>query len=480
MLITFTQQDQLFDNLNTVQFTYGLITPSGNLLRALLLALNQSQLLCRGQSLVSYPGDITVYGGPILLLTLQSVFFYAFLVMYDSGWRPRWAFLSRLRLSPIDPEKNASSLFQPSDVRDEAHSAANSKAELKVLHLFKHFGRATAVDDLTFAVPHSEVFALLGPNGAGKSTTISLIRGDIKPSNPSSDILLEQHSVRAERLMTRSLLGVCPQFDTMDRLTVTEHLSFYARVRGVQYVRHNVETVMRAVGLFPYRKRMTAQLSGGNQRKLSLGTAMIGNPSVLLLDEPSSGMDAVAKRIMWKAIEGIKTGRSVVITTHSMEEATALADRAGIMAKKMLAVGQIEQLIQQNGKGRYHVHLALKENANAEKTSQWILSNVKGAEIDGQVMNRQLRFIVSRVEALEAPSSRSDTGQDGYDTILQVQEPRVMQYSTDVTDLVNLLRLLEERKGELGIEYFSVSPTTLEDVFLGITTRARLADDESS
>jgi ATP-binding cassette subfamily A (ABC1) protein 3 len=114
--------------------------------------------------------------------------------------------------------------------------------------------------------------------------------------------------------------------------------------RGVQNIEHNVDQVIHAVGLSPFKTRMAAKLSGGNKRKLSLGIALIGNPSVLLLDEPSSGMDAASKRVMWRTLSSISAGRSLVLTTHSMEEADALADRAGIMARRMLALGTADQL----------------------------------------------------------------------------------------------------------------------------------------
>lgn len=139
-------------------------------------------------------------------------------------------------------------------------------------------------------------------------------------------------------------------------MSVVNHLRFYARARGVPDVEHNVEEVMRAVGLHMYAERMALKLSGGNKRKLSLAIALIGNPTVLLLDEPSSGMDAAAKRIMWRVLGSITKGRSLLITTHSMEEADALAQRAGIMAKRMLALGPTDVLRKKHGDA-YHVRL---------------------------------------------------------------------------------------------------------------------------
>lgn len=157
------------------------------------------------------------------------------------------------------------------------------------------------------------------PNGAGKSTTISVIRGDILPSNNGGQVYIEGINVLRQPAIARQHLGVCPQFDATDQLTVLEHLRFYARVRGVPDVGANVRAVIRAVGLEAFESRMAAALSGGNRRKLSLAIALVGNPSVLLLDEPSSGMDVAAKRIMWRTLAGVVGERSIVLTTHSME-----------------------------------------------------------------------------------------------------------------------------------------------------------------
>ena len=175
---------------------------------------------------------------------------------------------------------------------EELNRVNTSNDCLRVIHVTKSFGKNTAVENLTFGIAKDEVFALLGPNGAGKSTTISLIRGDIQPSRNGGQIFVDDILVSKHRAQARSHLGVCPQFDAVDTLTVTEHLQFYARVRGVSDVEHNVRAVIRAVGLQNFTSRMAAQLSGGNKRKLSLAIALMGNPAVLLLDEPSSGMDA--------------------------------------------------------------------------------------------------------------------------------------------------------------------------------------------
>jgi len=211
VLLTYAPTADIDRDVNIANYTIALFFPAGNLLRALLLAFNQFSLLCRGtDQIASYPGAFDVYGGPILYLILQSVVFLTILIWYDSGYQP--AFLARKKhrlqdvelTDEVDPE-----VFAEAKRVDSAHD------ELRVLHATKAFGPNIAVQDVTFGVPKGEVFALLGPNGAGKSTTIGLIRGDSRPSDKSSEILIEDTSILRHRAAARSHLGVCPQFDAV-------------------------------------------------------------------------------------------------------------------------------------------------------------------------------------------------------------------------------------------------------------------------
>ena len=253
----------------------------------------------------------------------------------------------------------------------------------------------------------------------------------------------------------------------MDQMTVVEHLRFYARIRGVAEIEHNVEAVIMAVGLQAFSSRMAAKLSGGNKRKLSLGIALIGNPTVLLLDEPSSGMDAAAKRVMWKTLAAVVPGRSLLLTTHSMEEADALANRAGIMAKRMLAMGTSDHLRRKHG-AAYHVHLVLESSPHTPEEEiatlrSWVLEHFPDADIEDKTYHGQLRFSVpaqrgevrrheAKIEMTEdvdeikggIPARRNDSG------------------------IGSLIAMLEDHRKELKLEHYSVSPTTLDQVFLTI------------
>jgi len=435
----------------------------------MFVALNIFSTTCSGKKIASYPGGILQYGGPILYLILQIFVLFAILLWYDSGSVLAW--YRRVRKVPATTQETA----MPGDeeIAEELVRVNSSNDGLRVLNLTKSFGPVTAVENLTFGIRRGEVFALLGPNGAGKSTTISLIRGDIQPSKNGGSIFVENIEINRHRAQARSHLGVCPQYDAMDQMTVLEHLQFYARVRGVQEIEHNVDAVIKAVGLQAFSSRMAAKLSGGNKRKLSLGIALIGNPTVLLLDEPSSGMDAAAKRVMWKTLAAVVPGRSLLLTTHSMEEADALADRAGIMAKRMLAMGTSDYLRHKHGNA-FYIHLVMKSAPHTSdeeitRLRTWVIEKFPGADIEDKTYHGQIRFsvFVQRSSSPKKGGKEIETGVVDTDQISGGSEP--LQSQGD--GIGYLIMTLEDHREELGLEHYSVSPTTLDQVFLSIVMK---------
>jgi len=441
-ITTFSPAYAIDRQIEIAHFTIAIATPSGNLLRALLLSLNEFSITCEGQELISYPGAINAYGGPILYLILQAIGLFIFLVWYDSGYEP--AFLRRFSRKKKDPALT-SSTAHGDDVLAEVTRTESTKAGLQVQHVIKSFDEVTAVEDITFSVSASECFALLGPNGAGKSTTISLIRGDIRPDH--GDVLVEGTSITHQRALARKQLGVCPQFDAMDNMTVAEHLRFYALARGVSDPSHNVDALIHAVNLGQYRDRLASKLSGGNKRKLSLAIALIGNPAVLLLDEPSSGMDAANKRFLWKTLADVTKGRSMLITTHSLEEADRLADKVGIMACRMLALGTSNELRDRFGSHLY-VQAVLQGAPHVPEertiqTKEWIERNIEGVMVEERMWYGQLRFSIP----------------------------------VETCGLSRVFQLLEDNKEELGLAYYSVSRATLDQVFLEVVHRHNVEEE---
>eukprot|EP00743_Colponemidia_sp_Colp-15_P004647 GILK01005008.1.p1 GENE.GILK01005008.1~~GILK01005008.1.p1 ORF type:complete len:2608 (-),score=498.63 GILK01005008.1:139-7962(-) len=192
-----------------------------------------------------------------------------------------------------------------------------------------------AVKQLSFAIPNGECFALLGINGAGKTSAFRILTGEYAPTYGEASI--GGQDILTDLSGARRLIGYCPQFDALlDLLTAREHLELYANVKGIpsSKIPAFVEQKLEEMNLMEYADRKAGTYSGGNKRKLSVAVAMIGNPPVVFLDEPSTGMDPVSRRFMWDVISRISTERkqsSVILTTHSMEEAEALCSRIGIM-----------------------------------------------------------------------------------------------------------------------------------------------------
>lgn len=486
--LTYAPPTKTDSQVNIVHFSLALISPIANLTRALFVSQNVFNLACRDRSIASYPGEMTLYGGPILYLILQSAILFGILLWYDSGFT--FSIIRRRAYKPKDAEEM--NLPEDEIAAEIKRVDASLDDGLRALHLTKAFKSNVAVDDITFGVKRGEVFALLGPNGAGKSTTISLIRGDIRPSDSRGEIFVENIPIGKRRAAARNSLGVCPQVDACDQMTVIQHLRFYARVRGVADVEHNTRKVIHAVGLDTFADRMAAKLSGGNKRKLSLAIALMGNPSVLLLDEPSSGMDVCAKRVMWRTLVSVVPGRSLILTTHSMEEADALADRAGIMGRKMLALGTTDYLRRKHG-DRYHVHLITTTAPHTppedmERIRNWVTAHLEGAIVEQRTYHGQLRFSVpahSQPAPAPAPPHPLTNKLSEPDHVYHPANshpespPSSSSSSNRRSGIGSLFTTLESQKAALGFEFYSVSPTTLDQVFLTIVNKHNIEEENS-
>ncbi|KAI4300797.1 hypothetical protein L6164_034132 [Bauhinia variegata] len=230
----------------------------------------------------------------------------------------------------------------------------------KVFPEGKHHGQKVAVDSLTFSVQAGECFGFLGTNGAGKTTTLSMLCGEEYPSDGTAFIFGKD--ICAHPKAACQHIGYCPQFDALlEFLTVQEHLELYARIKGVPDYRINnvVMEKLEEFDLLKHANKPSFSLSGGNKRKLSVAIAMIGDPPIVILDEPSTGMDPIAKRFMWDVISRISTRRgktAVILTTHSMNEAQALCTRIGIMVGgRLRCIGSPQHL-----KTRFGNHLELE------------------------------------------------------------------------------------------------------------------------
>ncbi|XP_073329250.1 uncharacterized protein abca12 [Pagrus major] len=306
----------------------------------------------------------------------------------------------------------------------------------KVYQQFKK--KIHAVKRISVGIPAGECFGLLGVNGAGKTTTFKMLTGDVSPTDGTAQIrdwdgrLVDIMECRNEGIN----IGYCPQVDALDNLlTGEEHLYFYGRIRGISKSELDgvVKYLLKRLELRYHSNIITDGYSCGTRRKLSTALALIGHPQILLLDEPSSGMDPRTKRHLWKIIsEEVKGKCAVVLTSHSMEECEALCSRLAIMVKgQFCCLGSLQHIKNRFGSG-FTVKMYLAE-----------------ASCDTEAITgfMQRRF----------PS-----------TYLKDQHSTMVEYHVPVAPggVADIFDQLESNKNALQIKHFSVSQTTLDEVFI--------------
>lgn len=312
-------------------------------------------------------------------------------------------------------------------------------AGIKIKHLSKVFQVGNkdkmGIRDLTLNLYEGQITVLLGHNGAGKTTTMSMLTGLFPPT--SGHAYIHGYEISQDMVQIRKSLGLCPQHDVLfDNLTVAEHLYFYAQLKGlsVQKCPEEVKQMLHTLGLEDKRDSRSKFLSGGMKRKLAIGIALIAGSKVLMLDEPTSGMDAVSRRAIWDLLQQQKSDRTVLLTTHFMDEADLLGDRIAILAKgELQCCGSSLFLKQKYGAG-YHMTLVKEPHCNPESISQLVHHHVPNAMLESHA-GAELSFILPKESTHRFES---------------------------------LFAKLEKKQKELGIASFGASVTTMEEVFLRV------------
>ena len=222
---------------------------------------------------------------------------------------------------------------------------------IKTINLTKHYKNVAAVQSLNLEIKKGELFSLLGVNGAGKTTTIKLLSCLIKPSGGNAYV--GNYSIINEPNKVKSIIGVSPQETAIaPNLTVKENLEFICSIHNFtkEETKRKIESLSEKFEIQSILKRKAGKLSGGMQRRVSIIMALISEPEILFLDEPTLGLDVIARRNTWDIIKSLKGKITIILTTHYMEEASSLSDRIGIMKDgKLLATGTAEEIKKQTG-----------------------------------------------------------------------------------------------------------------------------------
>ncbi len=231
----------------------------------------------------------------------------------------------------------------------EQGSATGTDYYIDVRDLVKLYGDVRAVDGINLRIRRGEVFAFLGPNGAGKTTTVEIIETIRTPT--SGSVLLKGMDVSRRIDDVKKIIGVLPQeFSSFDQLRVRETLWFFA---NLYKKRRDIDELMRLMDLEEHSRRLYKHLSGGLKQRVGIAVALVNDPEIIFLDEPTTGLDPAARRDVWKVIGGLKKeGKTIFLTTHYMEEAEELADHVAIINHgKIIAEGTVEELIDRYGSG---------------------------------------------------------------------------------------------------------------------------------
>ena len=270
-------------------------------------------------------------------------------------------------------------------ITDEYGQSNKVEYSIRIKNLKKNFSTGicskpmTAIKNMNFCVEPGECFGLLGLNGAGKTTTFKCITQELSPSH--GKIFINGKDMRNNFSELSSIFGYCPQFDAIfEYMTVYENLEFYGKIKGIkkEYLERVIKAMIEEMLLSEFTNKIAGRLSGGNKRKLSVAISFLCNPPIVLLDEPSTGMDPEARRFMWSVIHKISTkGKkaSVIMTTHSMDEAETLCKRMAIMVNgEFVCLGKAGQIKQKYGYG-YEIEVRIKPLS--ETKFEKIINNYK-------------------------------------------------------------------------------------------------------
>ncbi|XP_077992841.1 ATP-binding cassette sub-family A member 2-like [Glandiceps talaboti] len=423
---------------------------------------------------VQHPLEWGILSHMLVAMAIEGFVFFAFTLLYE------YRYISRLCCKQMNSRRcnrksnKNSTLEEDSDVIAERERVLEGSEDiLQLINLTKVYeikktGNLLAVNRICLGVAQGQCFGLLGVNGAGKTTLFQMLTGD--KSITSGDAYLHGYSISNNIRKVYRHIGYCPQYDVLyDKLTGREHLNLYARLHGIQAKQRKeiVHSTLKKLNLLHYADKQAGTYSGGNKRKLSTAISLIGNPTVLFMDEPTTGMDPQSKRFLWNVIHDIvKSGTSVIFTSHSMEECENLCSRLAIMVNgQFKCIGSIQHLKSKFGDG-YTITVILNKNQpKQQQIRSFFLQTFPGSvmkdchcnTVQFEIKSRSLSDIFSKLEAMKETSDIEDysvrqTSLDDVFVNFAKQQHKASQVVTNPTTIENEEKRESQEEEEEEVE----------------------------
>nr|XP_036672613.1 ATP-binding cassette sub-family A member 2 isoform X3 [Drosophila suzukii] len=323
---------------------------------------------------------------------------------------------------------------------DSQKSSKYQRINVEVRNISKTFGYREVVKDVSFNMYENEITALLGHNGAGKTTIILMLCGILPPTYGS--VIINGFDIFSDRRFVKTNFGICPQHSVLFKgLSVKDHIYFFSRVKGYQKPEARMESdlYIGKLNLVDYRKRDALKLSGGNQRRLSLACALCGGSKIILCDEPSTGLDPRGRHDFWRLLQKEKLGRTVLMTTHLVEEVEILGDRIGIMTEGQLRCYGPLGFLKQSHNTSYTLSCEMAPKANVDRVTELVKRYVSTAT-----------FVIR-----------------GSDVNYKLPRNKIDKFS-------DLFRQLENNKMTLDIISYGLMDTGLEEIILNLDANQEL------
>ena len=393
-----------------------------------------------------------------LIMFIVEIFVFVFLSYFIKAYKksglPFFSFMKSLFIKVNREIKiNDQSMNIETDKTERNHEelSENNKS-LKSQNLYLNINNVTrqydeliAVNNFSGELFQNEIFCLLGHNGAGKTTLIKMISGSEDPDN--GDIFLNNISLVTNKKYLFRNIGLCQQDDIFfDYLTVSEHLKYMAEIKGIKANIGHINHLIERIDLKEKKDAICKTLSGGEKRKLCIALALIGDSQLVLLDEPTSGMDVMAKRALWDFLKEFKQNKIIILTTHSLDEAEYLGDRIGIMNDGHFICSGTSSYLKSKYPCGFNLNLLLNPSISKEHHKRQLYNQLIQLE-----PNIEIKISSKGLFSINIQSNNKN--------------------------IKEIFEVIENNREEYGIEDYTVSSTSLEDVFLKINHKIVINDE---